>query len=49
MKALRTKRVEQYWKSEVKKLSEPLRVQIRDLVASSLKDVTDTALINYLV
>ena len=49
MAALRTKRVRQYWSSEVAKLAARLRVQIRDLVASSLKDVTDAALINDLI
>jgi len=49
MEVLRTKRVRQYWSSEVAKLAKPLREQIRDLIASSLKDVTDAALINDLI
>jgi len=33
----------------VANLASPLREQIRDLVASSLKDVTDAALLNDLI
>jgi hypothetical protein len=49
MAALRTKCVRGYWSSEVAKLAGPLRVQIRDLIASSLEGMTDAALINDLI